>query len=281
MTGASAALVVEISLTYPVCQSMPSRSPLPAIASLLALSFFAAGLLLSIGLVSPSHATEDTRENQEYIESIIRQYILDNPEIIEEAIIQLQKREQAARDTTRRQALERHRTAIFNDPFSPISGSAADQAKVTIVEFFDYQCGYCRRSFSALKNTLDNDAGIRVVWKEFPILGPVSIIAAQAAMAARKQGKYLDLHAALMNSKGRLNRDKIFEIAARVGLDLNRLRLDMTDPDISAHFDETRKIADALQINGTPAFIVGNTIVDGALSESQLLELIATAGNGS
>ena len=156
---------------------------------------------------------------------------------------------------------------------SPVSGNP--KGDVTLVEFFDYQCGYCKRSLKPVKDLLETDRQLRVVWKEFPILGPVSRFAARAAMASEKQGRYLEFHVAVMGSRGKLTEDRVMALAGSVGLDIQRLRRDMEDPAIENYLDETIRLARVLGIRGTPAFVIGDTLVPGVVGDARLKELIA------
>ena len=188
---------------------------------------------------------------------------IENPEVIEEAIQILRARRQAEEENRAKQALSQNGDALRHHPMTPVSGNV--DGDVTVVEFFDYQCGYCKRSLASMVELLRSDKNVRVVWKELPILGPASCIAARAAMASKKQAKYLDFHIALMGERGRLSEGKIMEAAKRVGLNLEKLREDMKDPAIDAYLDETQQLANALGIRGTPAFVIGDTLVPGAI----------------
>ena len=156
---------------------------------------------------------------------------------------------------------------------TPVSGDPGGD--VTLVEFFDYQCGYCKRALAPMKELLASDGKLRVVWKEFPILGPASRFAARAATAAARQGRYLDFHLAVMGAPGKLTESSVMGIAERLGIDVERLRRDMEDPAIEAYLDETHRLARDLGITGTPAFVIGETVVPGVVGGARLKELIA------
>ena len=149
---------------------------------------------------------------------------------------------------------------------TPVSGNTSGD--VTVVEFFDYQCGYCKRSLASMIDLLTSDTNVRVVWKELPILGPASRFAARAAMAAKKQGKYFDLHVALMRARGRLTEQKVMDAAKDAGIEVTQLRADMKDPTLEIYLNETQQLATALGIRGTPAFVIGDTLVAGAIDEA-------------
>ena len=161
---------------------------------------------------------------------------------------------------------------------SPVSGNP--QGDVTLVEFFDYQCGHCKRSLQSVMDLLESDGQLRIVWKEFPILGSVSRFAARAGMAAARQGRYLEYHVAVMGSRGRLTEDGIMAMAADAGLDVRRLRRDMRDPAIKDYLDETIRLARTLGIGGTPAYVIGDALVPGAVGGDRLKEFIAKARSG-
>ena len=218
---------------------------------------------------SPAAAMPD----RDAVRKIVREYLLEHPEVIEEAIRGLR-----AKQTRVRAALREHGTALRSHPMSPVSGNP--KGDVTLVEFFDYQCGYCKRALKPVKELLATDRQLRIVWKEFPILGPASRFAARAAMAARKQGRYLEFHLAVMGSQGRLTEAGVMGIARSIGLDADRLRTDMEDPAIDKYLDETARLARALGIGGTPAFVIGDALVPGAVDGARLKQLIAKARSG-
>ena len=216
--------------------------------------------------------------DREAVRKIVREYLLEHPEVIEEAIQVLQAKRGSREQDRVRAALREHDKALRSHPMSPVSGNP--KGDVTLVEFFDYQCGYCKRSLKSVKDLLETDRQLRIVWKEFPILGPVSRFAARAAMASEKQGRYLEFHVAVMGSRGKLTEDRVMAIAGSVGLDVQRLRRDMEDPAIEEYLDETIRLAQVLDIRGTPAFVIGDTLVPGAVDGVRLKELIAKARSG-
>ncbi|MCY4479496.1 MAG: DsbA family protein, partial [Rhodospirillales bacterium] len=194
-----------------------------------------------------------------------------------QAMIALNAKRGEEKRARERAALVENRTALTEHPLSPVSGNP--DGEVTLVEFFDYQCGYCKRSLGPVMELLESEGGLRIVWKEFPILGPVSRFAARAAMAAHRQGLYLEYHVAMMGAAGKLSEERAMEIAGRVGLDVERLRRDMADPAIEAYLDETHRLATDLGIDGTPAFVIGDKLVPGAVGGARLKDLIAEAAN--
>ena len=234
-------------------------------------------LAVTLGVGAASAGEPFTPDETKAIEKILRDYILKNPEIIIDAAEILgKKQEAAARDRTRRIILAR-KDELFKDPASPVGGNPSGD--VTIVEFFDYQCSYCKRVFPRLQKLLADDGNLRFVFKEFPILGRNSVFAARAALAARMQGekRYVAFHKVMMASRGSLSKAKVFLFAKNAGLDVERLRRDLEDDDINEMIRRNLKLADALTIKGTPAFVIGDTIVRGAVGIKTLKSLVERA----
>ncbi len=237
-----------------------------------AITAFCFGLVFLIGLTG-SAAAQIVGKDKTAVQDIVRQYILDNPEIIAEALERLQERERLAQAEAQRLALSHSAARIYRNPMTPEHGNPKGDA--VVVEFFDYQCGYCKKAFPSFMSVMKSDKNLRVIWKELPILGPVSRFAARAAMASAKQDKYFDYHVALMSLRGRLTEKRIMETAKKIGLDMNRLIKDMAAPQIDRYLDETLQLAETLGINGTPAFLIGNHLVPGAISAEQMRKIIA------
>ena len=171
--------------------------------------------------------------------------------------------------------INERRAEIFADPASPVSGNP--QGDITLAQFFDYNCAYCRAAAPLVRQAKDADAGLKLVYKEFPILGPSSDFAARAALASRSQGKYAAFHQALMAYSGAIDERSTLETAEDVGLDIGQLTLDMADPAISAAIERNLALANDLRVVGTPTFIVGDEIVPGLLDLPTLQSIIAAA----
>ncbi len=229
---------------------------------LLGIAFFMASM--SAGAVENDFSAKQKQD----INQMIRAYILEHPEILPEAIQILQNRSRKAK-------LEQNHIGLYEDGYSYVSGNI--EGDVTLIEFFDYNCGYCKRALSTIEKLKADDGNLRVIYKEFPILEESSITAAKAAMAAINQGKYEELHIALLSNSGKLTEDRIFEIAREVGLDEKILAKDMTNPLLDRNIQINRRLAQALEINGTPGFIIGEAIVPGALPYEELAKLIEKA----
>lgn len=213
----------------------------------------------------------------ESMERVIEQYIRTHPEVIEQSLQALEARREAEERAKQKVALAAHQQELVDDPSSPISGNAS--GNITLVEFFDYRCGYCKRAAGAVTQLQKDDARVRVVYKDFPILGEASELAAKAALASKAQGKHQVFHEALLASKGEMTKESILAIARDVGLDTARLEADMHNPEWQKVIDANRALARTLGISGTPGFIVGTELVPGALDLNGLKELIARAGS--
>jgi protein-disulfide isomerase len=183
----------------------------------------------------------------------------------------------AAEESEAQAALKMRADEVFRDPASPVGGNPAGD--VTMVEFFDYNCPYCRRVAAPMRETMAADPQLRVVYKEFPILGPNSVIVAKAALAAHRQGRYIAFHDALMQVRGAADEAGALRIAAEIGLDLERLKADMADPIIQSAIDRNLRLAQALRIAGTPGFVIGEQILRGATDAATLQSLVAKARN--
>jgi protein-disulfide isomerase len=205
----------------------------------------------------------------------VRDYLLANPEVIVEAMQTLEARRQQAEESETQSVLDARADDVFNDPESPVGGNP--DGDVTMVEFFDYNCPYCRQVAPVLVDAEADDPELRIVYKEFPILGPGSIFAAKAALAADRQGRYVEFHKAMMNASGRVDETLTLSIAEEAGLDIERLKQDMRDPAVQAEIDGNIELAQALRINGTPAFVIGDEILRGATDLETMTRLIEEA----
>lgn len=211
----------------------------------------------------------------EAIQEILADYIRTNPEIILEALRTLEERQRAETEERRKVALAGLGDHLAENPLTPVAGNP--KGDVTIVEFFDYNCGFCRTVVDRLLTVAEEDGNVRLIFVEFPILHETSTFAARAALAATRQGKYMEFHTALMKSRGRLATEDIERIAGEVGLDWTRLQKDMADPAIQQTLQQNREIAQSLDVRGTPAFIIGQEFVPGAIEAETLRDLIVRA----
>jgi protein-disulfide isomerase len=212
---------------------------------------------------------------QDEFDRRVRDYLINHPEVIVDAIQGMQARQERAELTEAQEALKARADEIFRDFNSPVGGN--EQGDVTLVEFFDYNCPYCRKMAPLLIDAEKADPQLRIVFKEFPILGPGSEFAARAALAAQRQGRYEAFHHALMGAKEKVSEDSVLATAAKIGLDVERLKADMQEPSIQVAIDRNMALAAALRINGTPGFIVGDQILRGATELTVLQGMIAQA----
>ncbi len=245
--------------------------------------FIRAGIALAVPLMLVIGASGLRAEHdaatpaQGILEETIHKYLLAHPDVIIEAL-DILRAEQAASEAERsRDTLATQQAVIFNDPDSPVGGNP--EGDVTIVEFFDYFCGYCKRVMPDLLAAMDDDTGIRFVYKEYPILGPDSVVAARIALAAHRQSpeKYPDLHVAMMTSRTRLNETNALMLAAQFGFDIERIRDDMDSAEVDQILTANNALAEQLGIRGTPGFVIGDQIVPGAIDLETLRRLIAEA----
>jgi protein-disulfide isomerase len=204
-----------------------------------------------------------------------RAYLLANPEIMVEVANKLKARQKETEENELAAFIASANDEIFNDPMSPVGGNP--EGDVSLVEFFDYNCPYCRKAVPILAEMEASDRGLRIVFKEFPILGPGSEFAARAALASRKQGKYVAFHKAMMGYAGKVDEGSVIEVAAGLGLDVEQLKKDMDDPAIAQAIAGNLALAEKLRINGTPGFVAGKEIVSGLAPLRSMKELIVRA----
>lgn len=237
---------------------------------MLVASLLGAAIATAAGAQAPAAAPTKTQ-----IEEIVRGYILDNPEILLEAMQRLKERQQQAESSEGRRAVALRRSEIVDDADSPVAGNP--KGDVTIVEFFDFRCPVCKRATPILADLVKGDGRIRWVYKLWPILGAESEYAARAALAARWQGKYQPFHDAMMAHEGALSEDEVMRFATKAGLDRGRLATDMMRPEIAEILKRNFALAEALRINGTPSYIIGENVVRGMRDGATLKALVVEA----
>lgn len=211
--------------------------------------------------------------SKQSMEQVIEHYIRTHPEVIEQSLQALENKRAAEEHQRQKAAIAAHQQDLLHDPASPVSGNPSGD--VSVVEFFDYRCGFCKRTAGAVSRLQQSDARVRVVYKDLPILGETSELAAKAALASQAQGKHRAFHEALLAATSDLTKEQILHIAGDVGLDVKRLGQDMTDPQWQRVLDRNRRLAKDLGISGTPAFIVGAELVPGAVDLKTLQDLVA------
>ncbi|MFC0385616.1 DsbA family protein [Muricoccus vinaceus] len=236
------------------------------------------GLALALGwtaALAQEAAPGFSPRQREEIVSILREALRSDPSILREAIGAMQDAQRSEQENARRAALAASRDALFNDARDPIKGNP--RGDVTIVEFFDARCTYCKALHPTMQALLQQDRNIRVVMKDLPILGPNSVLASRALLAAQRQGKYEPLYDALLRLRVEPTEAVLQAEAQRAGLDWARLRRDMDDPAIQARLQGNIELAQRLQLEGTPALIIGDTTVPGAVELPELERLVAEA----
>jgi protein-disulfide isomerase len=237
---------------------------------------FVLGLAAAIGFSTlPAAAAEFTAQQRKAVEEIIHDYLTKNPDLMLDVLQAAQDKLKGESREKAAAALVEHRRELLEDPDTPVGGNP--KGDVSLVEFFDYRCPYCKQVVPAIDALLAKDKQLRFVYKEFPVLGPDSVHAARAALASRKQGKYEAMHRALMAVKGQIDEPAIMKIAASVGLDVERLKADMAAPEIDRALKANIKLAETLDIRGTPGFVIGDEIVPGAVSLDTLKQLVDAA----
>lgn len=221
--------------------------------------------LVACGQGSQPAQAQDGDWSREEIEQVVRNYLVENPEVIEEALIELQRRARQREQDALFEGVASAGSDMFEDPRDPVAG--AQDPQVTVVEFFDYKCPYCQVTNEWVETTLaEHGDAVRFVFKEFPVLGPESRQAALAALAVwqTQPDLYLPFHNALMNAGGPLPESRIDQIARDAGVDVGRMHAVMDDDALRTHLEDVYALARQVGISGTPFFIVGDQVIAGA-----------------
>lgn len=227
----------------------------------------------SIAWSEDSKQSEFDQTKVDAIEEIIFDYLMENPEVIIQAVDVLQAREAAAEEARVAQAVIDNKEAIYASPSTMVMGNP--DGDITIVEFFDYHCTYCKRGFPGLMAAVNKDKNIKLVLKEYPVLGEASVVASRAALAADRQGKYPEYHVALMQASGKLTQDRLESIAKDVGINVKQLRSDMKDPIIAANVETNRNLAHELGITGTPSFVIEDQVFHGMMDQEVVTQIVS------
>lgn len=241
---------------------------------------FLIGLVGALALALPAAAqTEPARvfsaEQRAAIIEILREALRTDPSILADAIAAMQAAEQDVARAQTVEAIRANADALFRDSGDPALGP--NRAAVTLVEFTDYRCPYCRRMHGVVAELVRTEPGLRVVVKEIPILGPASVLAARAALAAHAQGRFPAFHDALMRLRGEPDEPALLQLAVETGLDPVRLQRDMTSEAVTRRLNANLQLAQMLGIQGTPAYVVGETLLPGAVPLERLREAVAAA----
>ncbi|MDA9431167.1 DsbA family protein [Bradyrhizobium sp. CCBAU 51627] len=234
------------------------------------------------GATGPASADSFSDAQRTDIEAIIKNYLVSHPEVLEEAMTELGKRQADAEAKKHEASVAENSDAIFNSSRQVVLGNK--EGDVTFVEFFDYNCGYCKRAMSDMLDLLKSDSKLKVVLKEFPVLGQGSVEAAQVAVAVRMQDpsgkKYLDFHQKLLGGRGPADKARALQAAKDAGLDVAKIEKDIASPEVRATIEENFKLAEAMGMNGTPSYVIGKQIVVGAVGLDGLREKIGVARCG-
>jgi len=232
-------------------------------------------LAVAVAAAPPATAQSFSPEQKQELDRLIHDYLQHHPEAILESLKAAQFQAEATKAAQQQQTIADRRDELLHDRNSAVGGNP--NGDVTLVEFFDYRCPYCKAIEPSLEAMIKEDGKLRVVYKEFPILGPVSVFASRAAIAARKQGKYAAFHDRMMALKGAIDDTAVMNVAQAAGLDLTKLKRDMASADTERIIKRNYALADALGIDATPALLIGNRLTMGAVDIDRLRQLIADA----
>jgi len=240
-------------------------------------------LMLALCGMPPAASAQSFSDSQRGdIETIVRNYLIAHPEVLEDAMAELSKRQAAAETEKHEASVATNAETIFKSPRGVLLGNK--DGDVTFVEFFDYNCGYCKRAMADMLDLMKTDPKLKVVLKEFPVLSQGSVEAAQVAVAVRMQDptgkKYLDFHQRLLGGRGPADKARALAAAKEAGLDTGRIEKDLASPEVRATIEENFKLAEAMGMNGTPSYVIGKQVVVGAVGLDSLKEKIGLARCG-
>ena len=248
---------------------MTTNAPLPILVG--------ASMLLALATASHAQAQTFSADQRHEIESIVKDYLLQHPEVMQDVMAEMEKRQQAAEAEKHRAAVVENNAALFSSPHQVVLGNP--NGDVTMVEFFDYNCGFCKRALPDMLTLLKTNPNLKFVLKEFPVLGEGSVEAARVAVAARMQDptgkKYIEFHQKLLGGRGVADKARALAVARDVGFDVARIEKDMTSDEVKKTIAESMKLADALGVNGTPSYVVSGEVVVGAVGLDALKEKLA------
>ncbi len=236
--------------------------------------------VLAFALAPVARADDLTPAQRSAVEKIVHDYLVQHPEVLQEAMQELEKRQTAAAAQKYKAAVKAHAKALFDSPDQVTLGNP--KGDVTFVEFFDYNCAYCKRAMNDMLTLMKSDPKLKVVLKEFPVLSNGSVEAAKVAVAVRMQApnKYLAFHQKLLGGRGQADEARALAVAKEVGLDMDRLKKDMKSPEVEKTLKQDMGLAEALGLNGTPSYVIGDNVIVGAVGFDSLKEQINTARCG-
>ena len=238
--------------------------------------------LLAIASPQAARADEFTAPQKSEIERVVHDYLIAHPEVLQEAMAELEKRQGMAESEKHKAAVKENAQELFSSPRQVVLGNP--QGNVTFVEFFDYNCGYCKRAMTDMLTLMKDDPKLKVVLKEFPVLGPGSVEAAQVAIAVRMQDKtgkkYIEFHQKLLGGRGQADKAHAMAVAKEIGMNIPQIEKDLAGAEVKATLQESFKLAEALGLNGTPSYVIGSDVVVGAVGLPALEEKINNARCG-
>jgi protein-disulfide isomerase len=240
----------------------PKNGLANALVAAVVAALVTAATILIIWRAAPGVVDAPAGLDEKRIIDIVHDYLTKNPEILVEMTTELDKRQQAEQAAAQEKVISDNAEAIFRSPLAYTAGNP--DGDVTVVEFFDYNCGFCKRALPDVVKLVDNDDKVRFVFKELPIFGEESEGAAKAALAAGKQGKYFEMHQKLFSDPGKADKDKALKIAQEIGLDVPQLEKDMESPEVQKALDEAKDLAQKLGLKGTPLYLIGDRTIPGA-----------------
>jgi len=248
------------------------------------LRFLAAACVALLVIAAPQFARAQSFSSAQKsdIERVVHDYLIAHPEVIQDAMAELERRQTAAEAEKHKVAVKEHAEKLFSSPNQVTLGNP--NGNVTFVEFFDYNCGYCKRAMDDMLTLMKDDPKLKVVLKEFPVLGPGSLEAARVAVAVRMQDKtgkkYLEFHTKLLGGRGAADEAHALAVAKDIGMNMTQLQKDLKSPEVKATLDEDMKLAEALGLNGTPSYVIGSEVVVGAIGLPGLQAKVNTARCG-
>jgi len=237
-----------------------------------------AAALLGALTVAPAAMAQNAVFNEQQkqaIGEVVKEYLLKNPEVLTEVIAELEKRQAEAQQVAQASAVQETKQALLNAPHSYVAGNPSGD--ITLVEFFDYNCGYCKKALSDLQALMKSDPKLRVVLKDFPVLGPDSVEASRVSLAVKNQlqgQKLFDYHVKVLETRGRVNGERAIAVAKEMGLDMAKLQKDIESTDVRNALQENMVLGDKLNLTGTPAFVIGEAVIPGAVGVEPLKQLI-------
>ncbi len=234
-------------------------------------------MLLPFAAVAQAPAKSDTPITREELPGLVREAIMNDPDVVMDALKKMREQMASEAQKEMENALQKHKETLLNDTASPSVGPKT--ADVTVIEFFDYHCGYCKQVLPSISKLIENDKKVRVIFREFPILSEDSVAASRAALAVNRiaPDKYFAYHTALMNTKGKYTEEVLFAEAKKLGIDTEKLKKEMASQEVTAMLDQTRDMAADIGIRGTPAMIINGEIFPGAIPYDDLVTAVNTA----